>query len=58
MSHEIKLATNAPHDVVMLDYSLATPIIYFNNATSNIMMTPNEQLRDEFVADFSDGLKS
>jgi len=32
LGEELRLATNAPHDVVMIDGTLTLPIIYFNQA--------------------------
>lgn len=47
MAHELDLAQNAPHDVVMLDYSLRTPAIYLNNATSSFPSCPADALKEE-----------
>lgn len=35
MGHEMLLANAAPHEVVMLDFSMRTPVIYLNNGASN-----------------------
>jgi hypothetical protein len=40
MSMELELASKAPHDVVFLDGSLTTPIIYLNQALSRIENAP------------------
>lgn len=48
MSHELALASNAPHDVVMLDNSLKTFLIYLNNATSAFDSCSSNQLADAF----------
>ncbi|MGC9001089.1 DNA double-strand break repair nuclease NurA [Caldisericum sp.] len=45
---EIHLAVKAPHDVVFLDGSMKTPIIFLNNATEKILTAPPE-LRDIFL---------
>ncbi|MCX6654460.1 MAG: DNA double-strand break repair nuclease NurA [Candidatus Bathyarchaeota archaeon] len=41
MCMEIELASNAPHDVVMLDGSLTTPLIYINQGLSEINNVPD-----------------
>jgi len=38
---ELELAQNAPHDVVFLDGSLTTPTIFFNQALSKCVESPN-----------------
>jgi hypothetical protein len=38
---ELELATHAPHDVVMLDGSLTTPIIHLNQALSRLNDVPD-----------------
>ncbi|MBD3172267.1 nuclease [Candidatus Bathyarchaeota archaeon] len=50
MCMELELATNAPHDVVMLDGSMTTPLIYINQALSLAKDAPrsiNEFLFDK-----------
>jgi hypothetical protein len=39
---ELKLAVEAPHDVVFLDGSLVTPLIYFNQAFSKLDEMPTK----------------
>jgi hypothetical protein len=41
MGMELSLAIQAPHDVVFLDGSLTTPIIFFNQALSKAAESPN-----------------
>lgn len=54
MEMEIKLAVNAPHDIVFLDGSLTTPLIYLNQAINKAIestqkdMEISKQLIDEF----------
>lgn len=38
---ELELAVNAPHDIVFLDGSLTTPTIFFNQALSKCVESPN-----------------
>lgn len=54
MGLELELATNAPHDVVFLDGSLTTPIIYFNQAISKAQGTA---VGDLFVENYVRFLK-
>ncbi len=42
MCMELELASKAPHDVVFLDNSLTTPLIYFNQAFNRISEAPKE----------------
>lgn len=42
---ELHLAANAPHDVVLLDGSIKTPLIFLNNATVKLQSIP-ATLRD------------
>lgn len=41
MSFELQIAVNAPHDVVLLDGSITTPIIFFNQSLSKASEVPN-----------------
>lgn len=45
---ELHLAVNAPHDVVLLDGSIKTPLIFLNNATVKMQSIP-ATLRDVFL---------
>lgn len=42
MCMELELAVNAPHDVVMIDGSLTTPLIYVNQALGQLDDSPEE----------------
>lgn len=42
MCMELDLAAKAPHDVVFIDNSLTTPLIYFNQAFNKLSETPKE----------------
>jgi len=44
IGYELRLAAQAPHDVVFLDGSLTTPLIYLNQALNKIGRYPNRQL--------------
>jgi len=44
MGMELELASQAPHDVVFLDGSLTTPLIYFNQALSRAIRAPDLRL--------------
>lgn len=43
MGMELELASSAPHDVVFLDGSLTTPLIFFNQALSKIAADGKQQ---------------
>lgn len=45
---ELHLSANAPHDVVLLDGSMKTPLIYLNNATVKFKTIPTT-LKEVFV---------
>ena len=49
MCHELRLATEAPHDVVLLDNSLKTFLIYLNNGTTTVAHCPSAELAELFV---------
>ncbi len=42
MCMEMDLATKAPHDVIMLDGSMTTPLIYINQALNEVNESPPE----------------
>jgi len=44
MGMELELASQAPHDVVFLDGSLTTPLIYFNQALNRAIQAPDLRL--------------
>jgi len=44
MGMELELAVQAPHDVVFLDGSLTTPLIYFNQAVNRALQAPDLHL--------------
>jgi len=46
---ELQLAAQAPHEVVFVDGSLTTPLIYFNQALNKAAETPNLHVADEFL---------
>jgi len=56
MEMEFELATKAPHDIVFLDGSLTTPLIYMNQAINKVIEWENEgnqtevgkQLKEKF----------
>ncbi|MDS0256685.1 DNA double-strand break repair nuclease NurA [Thermoplasmatales archaeon AK] len=45
---ELHLIVNAPHDVILLDGSMKTPLIFLNNATEKLSTVP-ETLSDVFL---------
>jgi len=49
MGMELQLAVQAPHEVVFVDGSLTTPLIYFNQALNKIAETPNLHVANEFL---------
>jgi hypothetical protein len=62
MCHELQLATEAPHDVVMLDNSLRTFLIYLNNGTTTVTdyleEAPSKELGNLFIEALSDAVDS
>jgi hypothetical protein len=49
LGEELRLATGAPHDLVMIDGTLTLPIIYFNQALSKAPHTPALRCAAEFL---------
>jgi hypothetical protein len=49
LGNELCLATNAPHDLVMLDGTLTLPIIYFNQSLNQAPATPRLRCSGEFI---------
>lgn len=57
MEMEIELAVKAPHDIVFLDGSLTTPLIYMNQAINKILEWENEGIQTEIGRKMKEGLK-
>jgi hypothetical protein len=55
---ELLLATQAPHDLVMLDGTLTLPIIYFNQALAKSAEEPDLVTSKEFQTRAADGLRA
>lgn len=55
VSMEMKLAANAPHDLVLLDGSFASLIIYLNQALTKTSVCASK-IRDEFLRRWNSGL--
>lgn len=49
MGMELQLASQAPHEVVFVDGSLTTPLIYFNQALNKVAETPSLRVADELL---------
>jgi hypothetical protein len=49
LGEELRLATSAPHDLVMIDGTLTLPIIYFNQALNKAPDTPALHCAREFL---------
>jgi len=49
MGMELQLAAQAPHEVVFVDGSLTTPLIYFNQALNKVAETPGLHVADELL---------
>jgi hypothetical protein len=54
---EIKLATEAPHDIVFLDGSLATPLIRLNQAVNKILETGDTPIGNKVAENFEEFLE-
>jgi hypothetical protein len=49
LGEELRLATSAPHDLVMVDGTLTLPIIYFNQALNKAPDTPSLRCAQVFI---------
>lgn len=49
IGYELQLAVEAPHQIVMLDGSLTTPLIYFNQALNKSKETGHLQTTHQFI---------
>lgn len=49
LGEELRLATSAPHDLVMIDGTLTLPIIYFNQALNKAPDTPSLRSSQAFI---------
>ena len=49
MGMELLLAAQAPHEIVFVDGSLTTPLIYFNQALNKVAETPGLHVADELL---------
>lgn len=49
IGYELQLAVEAPHQIVMLDGSLTTPLIYFNQALNKSRETGHLQTTHQFI---------
>ena len=49
MGMELQLAAQAPHEVVFIDGSLTTPLIYFNQALNKVAESPNLRVASELL---------
>lgn len=58
MCHELGMARQAPHDVVMLDWGFKTPVIYLNNATQNYERSLSPALKAEFRRELGPALQT
>jgi len=53
---ELELSTNAPHDVIMMDGSLSTPLIYLNMALNRINEI-SDKLKSKLLDELESSLK-
>ena len=54
---ELELATKAPHDIVFLDGSLSTPIIYMNQAINKVIELENDGNQTEVGKELKERFK-
>ncbi len=52
MEMELELAANAPHDIVFLDGSLTTPLIYMNQSVNKVLESGNTVIGKNLVESF------
>ncbi|MFN3739497.1 MAG: DNA double-strand break repair nuclease NurA [Thermodesulfovibrionales bacterium] len=57
MEMELELAAKAPHDIVFLDGSLTTPLIYMNQAINKILELENEENQTEVGKRVKEGFR-
>jgi hypothetical protein len=55
---ELELAAKAPHDIVFLDGSLTTPLIFMNQATNKVLESDETIIGKSLVGKFRDFLDS
>lgn len=58
MGMELHLAVKAPHDVIMLDGSLTTPLIFMNQAINSMSRQVNKNLFEKLTGEFKQYLVS
>jgi len=58
MAMELELAHKAPHEVVFLDGSLTTPLIYLNQALNKLAQNPGFELRDHLLDRLEEALSA
>ena len=58
MKMEIELAAKAPHDIIFLDGSLTTPLIYMNQSINKILEYEETRLSKEIINKFDEFLTS
>lgn len=58
MQMELELAAKAPHDIVFLDGSLTTPLIYMNQAINKISESENTVIGKNLTENFKNFLES
>ena len=58
MEMELELAAKAPHDIVFLDGSLTTPLIFMNQATNKVLESDETITGKSLVEEFRDFIDS
>lgn len=58
MEMELELAAKAPHDIVFLDGSLTTPLIYMNQAINKLVESNNTVIGKNLLENFKNFLES
>jgi hypothetical protein len=58
MEMELELAAKSPHDIVFLDGSLTTPLIYMNQATNKALESADTAIAKRLTASFRNFLDS
>ncbi len=58
MEMELELAAKAPHDIVFLDYSLTTPLIFMNQAINKVLESDETVIGKSLVEKFREFLDS
>lgn len=58
MEYELSIASMAPHDIIFLDYSITTPLIYMNQALNRLEDIPDHEISKLIAENLKKSLSS